>query len=45
VFDTVRVAFHLHLRHGAVRSLTRLRPFYSEERQIGAETEEAAGNL
>jgi len=40
VFDTVRVAFHLHLRHGAIRSLTRMPAFYSEERQIAAQTAE-----
>jgi branched-chain amino acid transport system ATP-binding protein len=40
VFDTVRVAFHLHLQHGAVRSLTRTRAFFSEERQVAAQTAE-----
>jgi len=40
VFDTVRVALHRHLQHGAVRSLTRLPAFYNEERQIAAQTAE-----
>jgi branched-chain amino acid transport system ATP-binding protein len=38
VFDNVRVASHLHLRHGAVHSLTRLGAFDGEERQIAAQT-------
>jgi branched-chain amino acid transport system ATP-binding protein len=38
VFDNVRVAFHLHLRHDAVHSLTRLSAFHAEERQIAAQT-------
>lgn len=40
VFDNVRVAFHLHLRHDAVHSLVRSRAFYSEEQQIAAQTTE-----
>ena len=40
VFDNVRVAFHLRLRHDAVHSLTRLRAFREEEGQIAAETME-----
>ena len=38
VFDNVRVASHLHLRHGAMNSLTRLAAFDDEERQIAAQT-------
>ena len=38
VFDNVRVAFHLHLRHDAVHSLTRFRAFHDEEKQIAAQT-------
>lgn len=34
VFDNVRVAFHLHLEHDAVHSLTRHRRFRAEERLI-----------
>src|SRR5690349_23911917 len=30
VFDNVRVAFHLHVKHDAVHSLTRFRAFQSE---------------
>src|SRR5438132_842205 len=38
VFDNVRVAFHLRLKHDALHSLTRLRAFREEEEQIAAET-------
>lgn len=38
VFDNVRVAFHLHLRHDTVHSLTRFRAFLSEEKEIAAQT-------
>lgn len=38
VFDNVRVAFHLHLKHDAVHSLTRFRAFRDEETQIAAQT-------
>ncbi len=34
VFDNVRVAFHLHLRGGIVRSLWRGRAFHAEEKDI-----------
>lgn len=37
VFDNVRVAFHLRLKHDAVHSLTRLRKFRNEEAQIAAQ--------
>lgn len=37
VFDNVRVAFHLRLKHDAVHSLTRLRKFRIEETQISAQ--------
>ena len=40
VFDNVRVAFHLHVKHGAVHSLTRLRAFHAEEAQIEKQTME-----
>jgi branched-chain amino acid transport system ATP-binding protein len=40
VFDNVRVAFHLHVKHDAVHSLTRFRAFHNEEKQIAAETME-----
>jgi branched-chain amino acid transport system ATP-binding protein len=40
VFDNVRVAFHLHVKHGALHSLTRFMAFHSEERQIAAQTAE-----
>ncbi|MBI3877899.1 MAG: ABC transporter ATP-binding protein [Verrucomicrobia bacterium] len=36
VLDNVRVAFHLHLRHDAVHSLTRFSAFRAEEAQITA---------
>ncbi len=38
VFDNVRVATHLHLKHAALHSLTRLRKFREEEQQIEAQT-------
>jgi branched-chain amino acid transport system ATP-binding protein len=38
VFDNVRVAFHLRLKHDAVHSLTRFRKFLNEETQIAAQT-------
>jgi len=34
VFDNVRVAFHMHLRHHSVHSLTRLPSFRAEEASI-----------
>jgi len=40
VFDNVRVAFHLHLDHDSVHSLTRGPKFHAEERQLGARTRE-----
>lgn len=40
VFDNVRVAFHLHLKHDAIHSLTRFRKFHSEEAEIARETME-----
>jgi branched-chain amino acid transport system ATP-binding protein len=40
VFDNVRVAFHLHLKHRSVSSLLRLPAFHAEERQIAARTSE-----
>jgi branched-chain amino acid transport system ATP-binding protein len=40
VFDNVRVAFHLHLQHRSIHSLTRLPAFHAEERQIAARTME-----
>ena len=40
VFDNVRVAFHLHLKHHSVHSLIRLPAFHAEERQIAARTTE-----
>ena len=40
VFDNVRVAFHLHLKHDAVHSLTRFRAFHAEEKQIAEQTME-----
>ncbi len=36
VLDNVRVAFHLHLQHDAVHSLTRFGSFLAEETQITA---------
>jgi branched-chain amino acid transport system ATP-binding protein len=38
VFDNVRVAFHLRLKHDATHSLTRLRKFREEETEIAAQT-------
>ncbi len=38
VFDNVRVAFHLHLRHDALHSLTRHGKFRREEAEIEAQT-------
>ena len=38
VFDNVRVAFHLHLEHDALHSLTRGRRFQQEEREIAERT-------
>lgn len=40
VFDNVRVAFHLHVKHDALHSLTRSAAFYREERQIAEQTTE-----
>jgi ABC-type branched-subunit amino acid transport system ATPase component len=40
VFDNVRVAFHLHLEHDAVHSLTRHRSFRTEEGEIARQTRE-----
>ena len=40
VFDNVRVAFHLHLDHDAVHSLTRGRKFRDEEQRIREQTRE-----
>lgn len=40
VFDNVRVAFHLHLDHDAVHSLTRNRKFREEEQEIATRTRE-----
>ena len=40
VFDNVRVAFHLRLKHDAIHSLTRFQKFHAEEKQIAVETME-----
>ena len=40
VFDTVRVAFHLHVNHGAIHSLARLPAFHAEEKHIAEQTTE-----
>ncbi len=40
VFDNVRVAFHLHVKHDLLHSLTRFRAFFAEERDIAKETDE-----
>jgi branched-chain amino acid transport system ATP-binding protein len=40
VFDNVRVAYHLHLRHHSISSLIRLPAFHGEEREIAARTTE-----
>ncbi len=38
VFDNVRVAYHMHLKHHSISSLVRLPAFHEEERQIAART-------
>jgi branched-chain amino acid transport system ATP-binding protein len=43
VFDNVRVAFHLHLKHDAIHSLTRFRSFHREEKEIAEQTMEMLG--
>lgn len=43
VFDNVRVAFHLHLKHDALHSLTRGGKFRREEREIADRTRELLG--
>ncbi len=43
VFDNVRVAFHLHLRHDATHSLTRGRKFQLEEVELRENTRELLG--
>jgi branched-chain amino acid transport system ATP-binding protein len=40
VFDNVRVAFHLHLRHDSVHSLTRGPKFRAEERELEQRTKD-----
>jgi len=40
VFDNVRVAFRLHLRHGAGQALLRARAFRDEEREVAVRTVE-----
>ena len=40
VFDNVRVAFHLHLRHDSVHSLTRGPKFHREEIELRERTRE-----
>ena len=40
VFDNVRVAFHLHLKHDAIHSLTRFKKFHAEEQEIATQTME-----
>jgi branched-chain amino acid transport system ATP-binding protein len=40
VFDNVRVAYHLHLKHHSISSLIRLPAFHEEERQVAARTTE-----
>jgi branched-chain amino acid transport system ATP-binding protein len=40
VFDNVRVAFHLHLKHHSASSLLRLPAFHAEEREIAARATE-----
>jgi branched-chain amino acid transport system ATP-binding protein len=40
VFDNVRVAFHRHLKHDALHSLSRQRRFLAEERGIARQTME-----
>ena len=43
VFDNVRVAFHLHLRHDATRSLTRGPKFQREEVELRERTRDLLG--
>jgi branched-chain amino acid transport system ATP-binding protein len=43
VFDNVRVAFHLHLRHDATHSLTRGPKFHREELELRERTRELLG--
>lgn len=43
VFDNVRVAFHLHLKHDAVHSLTRGPKFFREEASLRDRTRELLG--
>jgi branched-chain amino acid transport system ATP-binding protein len=43
VFDNVRVAFHLHLRHDSVHSLTRGPKFHREEVELRERTRELLG--
>jgi branched-chain amino acid transport system ATP-binding protein len=43
VFDNVRVAFHLHLRHDATHSLTRGRKFQTEETELRERTRDLLG--
>jgi len=43
VFDNVRVAFHLHLKHDALHSLTRGGKFRREEHEIADRTRELLG--
>ena len=43
VFDNVRVAFHLHLRHDATRSLTRGPKFQREEIELRERTRDLLG--
>lgn len=40
VFDNVRVAYHLHLKHHSISSLVRLPAFHEEESAIAARTTE-----
>jgi branched-chain amino acid transport system ATP-binding protein len=40
VFDNVRVAFHLHLNHDSLHSLTRGKKFRAEERELEERTRE-----
>jgi branched-chain amino acid transport system ATP-binding protein len=40
VFDNVRVAFHLHLKHGVAHALSRGRAFLHEEQQIREQVKE-----
>ncbi|MCW5559485.1 MAG: ABC transporter ATP-binding protein [Verrucomicrobiae bacterium] len=43
VFDNVRVAFHLHLTHDAVHSLTRGPKFFEEEKTLRDQTRDLLG--